>query len=467
MNTLGGNAGGGVLRPGGMIGASKREEGQNVTLEQRAECAGTAEPVGCRQWAELCRRATFGWVFDPSGIAIGPISPRIPEPTTFLAHAINRVANTLAFTLCPPIHVRQWSLLPWLTIGLLLLVLIFLPARGWLRLISDSTLGPEVWTMASPDVSRRDAVVMPRAAEPNVSGPDHEDVLEEQYTPSFPSSLLENLPAELRDHILLQMPDLPTLRALVRASPTMHAGYLENRNSILRACLAREFDGYFADAYACVNSRMRKESPTRTDARITRFLGGYRLWRSGPNPPRPDRDLRDPDSCRWLAAFHLSVVRPLTNQYVAWALGNLTRASTELAGMQKAVDTETGTEAGRGGQSLLRRSEEIRISRAFYQYETFHHLFGRNDVRRRGGFRDNELNQLFMCVFDPWEAEALGCIDVFIRDRYRAIFAEVKWDLDDSNPKFWEGGFNPSGSFNLNVLHDSKYRVYGYATRLL
>ena len=316
--------------------------------------------------------------------------------------------------------------------------------------------------MPPPDIYSSDAAVTPRVAVPHATGPDHEGFLADQHTSASPVSLLENLPAELRDHILLHMPDPPTLRALVRASPTLHAGYHANRNAILRACLARELDGWFVDAYACVNSRMRKESPTRTDARITRFLGGYRLWRSGPNPPGPDRGLRDPDSCRWLAAFHLSVVRPLTNQYAAWALANLSRASAEFAGGRQAADAEGGAEAGRDGQAPLRRSEEIRIFRALYQYETFYHLFGRNEGRRAGGFRTHELNQLFVCLFDPWEAEALGCIDLVIRDRYKVIFAKVKWDLDDRDPTFWVGGFDPSGSFDLNVLHDSKYKIYGY-----
>lgn len=64
-----------------------------------------------------------------------------------------------------------------------------------------------------------------------------------------------------------------------------------------------------------------------------------------------------------------------------------------------------------------------------------------------------------MCVLNPWEAEALGCIDLFIRDKSRAIFAEVKWDLDDRNPRFWEGGFDPSGSFDLNVQHNSDLTI--------
>lgn len=66
-------------------------------------------------------------------------------------------------------------------------------------------------------------------------------------------SRLENLPSELRSKILSDMPDLPTLRSLVHASPIMHAQYRHDRNTILRACLGRELDGFLVDAYANPN----------------------------------------------------------------------------------------------------------------------------------------------------------------------------------------------------------------------
>ncbi|KAK6062502.1 hypothetical protein SCUP515_13304 [Seiridium cupressi] len=169
------------------------------------------------------------------------------------------------------------------------------------------------------------------------------------------SSLLENLPAELRTLLLSSMPDLPTLRSIVHASPVLHAQYRYDRNSILRACLDRELDGFFTDAYATVKSR-------------------------------------------------------------------------------------------------------IRAYRALYRYDTYHHLFGQNHGRRHGSFRHHEIHELFFTLFDPWEAEAIGCIDIFVRHKYEDIFNQIKKDLDPENDRFRQenGVYNPEGSYDLVIEHDGK-----------
>jgi hypothetical protein len=277
----------------------------------------------------------------------------------------------------------------------------------------------------------------------------------EQHLPyASPFSLFENLPAELRDNILLHIPDLPTLRSLIRASPTMHAQYRSNRDTVLRACLARELDGCFVHAYACLKSRVREMRPLRTDENITDFLAGYRTWIEGPTPP-PSMASLGPSSCRWLAAFHVSVVRKLGRRYAAWALANLAYTRVPSPGSQEASDAEAEAEAAAAAAPTpqpLSRSEEIRIFRALYRYETFCHLFGRNRCNRYGGFGEEQINEMFLCLFDPWEAEAIGCIDLFMRDKYRDIFIEVKWDLSDENPKYWQpdGVLNPLDSFDID-----------------
>jgi hypothetical protein len=278
----------------------------------------------------------------------------------------------------------------------------------------------------------------------------------EQHLPcASPFSLFENLPAELRDNILLHIPDLPTLRSLVRASPTMHAQYRSNRDTLLRACLAREMDGCFVDAYACVKSRVREIGRVRTDEKIADFLGGYGAWLSGPSPP-PNMKSLESSLCRWLAAFHVSVIRPLGRRYAVWALANLERARTTSSGGQEAAEPEA--KAAPDPQPTLSRSEEIRIFRSLYRFETFCHLFGRNKGRRPGAFREEEINEMFLCLFDPWEAEAIGCIDLFMRDKYKDIFNAVKWDLSEENPKFLQpnGVVNPSGTFDIDSLWRGK-----------
>ena len=106
----------------------------------------------------------------------------------------------------------------------------------------------------------------------------------------------------------------------------------------------------------------------------------------------------------------------------------------------------------------LTRSEEIRIFRALYRYHTYQHLFGRNKGKRRGWFRHHQVHELFFCLFDPWETEAVGCIELFLRQIYENIFNDIKEDLRYENPRFWSetGAFNGEKSFDLDAEHDSK-----------
>ena len=252
-------------------------------------------------------------------------------------------------------------------------------------------------------------------------------------------SPLESLPAELRDQILLSMPDLPSLRSIVHASPVMHAQYRSNRDSLLRACLERELDGFFVHAYACAMSRVGKVGKVRTDEAITGFLDGYRRWlpaspAAGPSLPiDPTKVHRS--YIRWMAAFQLRVARPLTRMYSIWALTNLVQSAASSSPEEQAAAT-----AAAGGQDASTctpsRSEEVRIMRAIYQCETYYHLFGRNEAVRQGSFCHFEINDIFFSLFDPWEAEAVGCIDKFVRQRYDLIFDKVQADLHRVNPKF-------------------------------
>lgn len=161
----------------------------------------------------------------------------------------------------------------------------------------------------------------------------------------YSSSLLEKLPAELRDQILSHMPYLPSLRAVVHASPVMHAHYLVNRSSLLCACLDRELDGLITNAYARSMSRVRAIGSPRTDRAITRFLDKYKGWLTDSTQrPRSTRALPH-GYARWLASYHQSVIRALARQYRAWALTDLRR------GVAPPGQEDTG----------LSRNEEIRI----------------------------------------------------------------------------------------------------------
>ncbi|KAK6852995.1 hypothetical protein PG995_011546 [Apiospora arundinis] len=273
------------------------------------------------------------------------------------------------------------------------------------------------------------------------------------------SSALENFPAELRAQILSSAPDLLSLRSLVRASPVLHAQYLHDRAGILCSCMERELDGFVLDAWALLRSRKHYIGSPRTDEKIKDFLKGYGGWISGAMPVRAVAELH-PSSVRWFAAYHLSVARPLAQRYAKWALANLEAltSSSSREDEQMRIDED---------EIKLSRSEEIRIFRALYRCDTFHHLFGQNrGIRDSTDFERYEVNEMFCGLFEPWENEAVGTVDLFIREQYDKVFKEVTWDLSDENPRFWEGGFNPSGSFHIEGEYDLA-RGLDIASRIL
>ncbi len=219
-----------------------------------------------------------------------------------------------------------------------------------------------------------------------------------------PALTLENLPAELRERILFDIPDLSALRSLVKASPVMHAQYRNNRARILRACLEAELDGFYVDVYACHSSRGLKPFATNDD--VEDFLDGYRACLLVPIPAVVD--LRP---LQMMARYHLLVARPFAQMYTTWALSNLAQAA-----------------AASGGQgTTLSRSENVRLFRAIYRNETYHNLFGHN---HRGElyqqFGDYQISHIFFKSFDPWDIEAIGCVDLFVRHWYDGIFDKVR-----------------------------------------
>lgn len=277
--------------------------------------------------------------------------------------------------------------------------------------------------------------------------------------PRKEKTTFENLPSELRSQILCSIGDLRTLRLLVRSSPTYHEQYRLDRDNILKHCLESELDGFYIDAFATLRSRVRKLGQKRTNEIVTSFLGSYRQWLSGPRDSLAAASNAMSISCadiHWLCSFHLSVAVPLAEFFCHWAYTNLTRAA---ASSKNAIQDEP-TATQRMDLSLISKSERIRIMRAVYRCETYYHLFGRNKGNRFGGFRDSEIAEIFFNIFQPWEAEEIGCIDLFIQTEYTHVFNEVKADLHPDSSRFDDQrggrGPEPDGSYELDIFWDGE-----------
>ncbi|KAI0423748.1 hypothetical protein F5Y09DRAFT_336333 [Xylaria sp. FL1042] len=236
----------------------------------------------------------------------------------------------------------------------------------------------------------------------------------------YSNSRLEKLPPELRIQVLSSMPDLETLRSIINASPIMHIQYLQDRHIILSACLDRELDDFYVDAYANLKSRPIDLGWVRSEETITKFLGSYNDWLIAPNS-YPCLKSLPPSRVRWMAAYHISVARPLVRRYGSWALQNLRNEAMPPDAGKSTPNDRHNTE--------LSRSEEVRIFRALYRYETYCHLFGMNRGRYDAEFHCEQISQIFLCLFHPWEAEAIACLYTFFREQWHTVFVEVRDDI--------------------------------------
>lgn len=272
-------------------------------------------------------------------------------------------------------------------------------------------------------------------------------------------TMLETLPPELRSQILFSIGALRSLRSLVRSSPTYHAQYKLDRDNVLQSCLATELGGLYVDALATVRSRVRKLGRDRTDEVITTFLGAYREWLSGHHDSLAAASnvmSISTSDIHWLCSFHLSVILPLTEFFSYWAYANLAKAT---ASSEEAIGSEPAA-TQKMDLSSMSESERIRTMRALYRCETYYHLFGRNKGRRIGLFRHSQIAEIFFNIFQPWEAEEMGCIDSFIHKKYTHVFNEVKADLHPDSSRFDDQrsgrGPDPDGSYELDAFWDGK-----------
>ncbi|KAI1261903.1 hypothetical protein F5Y18DRAFT_400024, partial [Xylariaceae sp. FL1019] len=295
---------------------------------------------------------------------------------------------------------------------------------------------------------------------------DHSRIRQDaDFPPS--SSLLENMPSEMRLQILLHMPDLQTLSSLVHASPRMHKDYVGtyDRPKILAACLQREINDFFPDAYAVLMSQACEIGERVEGEDVDRFLHRkYQHWHDNPvaqldDPhPLPDgvHSLRL-EQRLWLYTFHLHLVRPLTFRYCHWALDNIWEAvrhqDTEQ-GESKHVSSKTSRNHGLFASNekrrspcdvLLSRKEQTRIHRAFYRTQVFNQLWGQRldpyDLGSPGGVHFGDYSEYwancnFFGIFEPWDVDAIASIDLFLRDQYTLIFKEVRDHFQPTHPRF-------------------------------
>lgn len=230
---------------------------------------------------------------------------------------------------------------------------------------------------------------------------------------------LDGLPVELKWAVLQEIPDLPTLQSLIRASPAYYYAYNGQLQPILSAVLASDMglEG-FVDACALLEACTIKEGPSWAHDMI-QFMTGYQVDRA----LCLASDLGDVNRLVQIMQFH-RMVHDMTKKFSQDAL---------------AVHPEFGRPS-QVYEEKLSSTEVHRFHRGFYRFQIICVLFGkrhdqvfynvqggRNRVSERTRFAF--LDQ-FLSIFDPWEVEEINCIVLYIFRYYHAMLEKTDFNLD-------------------------------------
>lgn len=253
------------------------------------------------------------------------------------------------------------------------------------------------------------------------------------------NSPLENLPAEIRHHLLSRL-DLEGPNALLLASPVYFQQYLQDREHLLCECFETTLGSVAVDADAVYQSGLGSFSKRRTPASLMQLLQSYRDRRSLSVYP-PLKETFTMDEITSMVSFHLSIIMPLSRDYTGWTLGNLTKETKKEPPPKR-----------------LSRTEETRLVRALYRYQLYCNLFGAA-IRCIGALKcyiwssdeDEEMFKMFLCIYKSWEIEEIACIYAFVTTKIDSVLDEIRWDVHKDNPRF-EGAQRPptpKGAFDL------------------
>lgn len=194
-----------------------------------------------------------------------------------------------------------------------------------------------------------------------------------------PKPYLEKLPVEIKQEIMLNLPDVAFLKSLSTARLSFHNIFKYDKSGITRQVLLN------ALRYEVLPAAIAAfESSRRTDYNdeIGRAFGEKYL----------DSDNYGPIEWKPSEALHISDfhqhVQFFTEDFAAKTLANLPASATIIA-----------------NQTPLTEREVNRFMRAFYWFETYRNIPSGGQNRRGEGFFTH---------FALWELEQLGCVHDYL-----------------------------------------------------
>lgn len=205
------------------------------------------------------------------------------------------------------------------------------------------------------------------------------------------------LPAELRQAILCEMPDVRTLQSAIEVDDSLRSVFWRNESTILKNVL-----------YKTINPRLIPEVLAVLDS--TRFHFGKVKLRVSDDPWAKDRVSR-----------LLSHYFQRQSVSVNWKLADALMISEIYGHVHFFVDdfflSALSIHLSSGDKQLpqppVSLDERCRIEAAFLRFELFFNLF-RERSEKQDRFQVEELPEIFFDKFSPWENEQLACINGYL-----------------------------------------------------
>jgi hypothetical protein len=294
---------------------------------------------------------------------------------------------------------------------------------------------------------------------------------------------LEDLPTELLILILLEIPDLASLKSIVLSSPIFHQAYLPVRQEALCGIVKNQWGVLLADAITAIRSRGLLFSTHKHEA--IRLLDTWRRKEEirdlalGSSIP-----IDEPDNLEEI--FHLLYLHKVFHFFLDDYAKNVPRPP-----WMENEEWETSVIPIK-----LSQTEKHRFLRALCRLQTYEHIFGLPERLESGIWIDNdwrntkqkssssmspneEAYRVFFGPMPPWEYHEMGCVWTYFKTLFEPIYKEMSASLrdlvekhmskDDPLYEFFE--FLPEEVMppwdNLQSLHDLedlRYRSKSLAT---
>ncbi|OQE20172.1 hypothetical protein PENFLA_c017G06546 [Penicillium flavigenum] len=243
---------------------------------------------------------------------------------------------------------------------------------------------------------------------------------------------LEGLPTELLILILLEIPDLASLKSIVLSSPIFHQAYLTVRQEALCGIVKSQWGVLLADAITATRSRGLLFSSHKHEAialldtsRRKEEIKDLALGSSIP--------IDEPNSLEEI--LHLLYLHKVFRFFLGDYAKNLPRPP-----WMENDEWETSIIP-----IELSQTEKHRILRALCRLQTYKNIFGYPESQDGDGWKQNdwkgkeksstspdkEAYRVFFGPMPPWEFHEMGCVWIYFTTKFDPIYKEMTASLRD------------------------------------